>query len=236
MNLDLREARQPRKTAYRFPADQETRQRLFDVAARLFAERGFKKVTVREICRMARANVASVNYHFGDKLGLYTAVVWAAIEHMQKTGDAVVQAGKGLPPEEKLRSYLRVYLRRVVSEGRGSWIHKLIAHELADPTPALNLVVERAIRPRIAYLSAVVSELLGCDPKDRRVTRCVVSIQGQCLINTMDLFSPVTARLGAAWQVAPGEINELAGHIAAFSLAGIRALAHPAANRPSASD
>ena len=44
-------------------------------AARLFADRGFAPVTVRDICRRARANVAAVNYHFGGKHGLYTAVM-----------------------------------------------------------------------------------------------------------------------------------------------------------------
>ena len=53
------------------PPDQETRQRLLEAAARLFAARGFTHVTVREICNAANANVAAVNYHFGDKLGLY---------------------------------------------------------------------------------------------------------------------------------------------------------------------
>ena len=50
--------------------DAATRARLLAAAGRLFADRGFKKVTVREICRAARANVAAINYHFGDKLGL----------------------------------------------------------------------------------------------------------------------------------------------------------------------
>ena len=51
--------------------DRETRERVLRSAAQLFADRGFKKVTVREICRAARANVAAVNYHFGDKGGLF---------------------------------------------------------------------------------------------------------------------------------------------------------------------
>ena len=51
--------------------DPRTRARLLKAAEQLFAERGFRKVTVREICHAAKANVAAVNYHFGDKLGLY---------------------------------------------------------------------------------------------------------------------------------------------------------------------
>jgi len=57
----------------------ETRARLLDAARRLFAERGFEDVTVREICREAGANLALVNYYFGDKLGLYLEVVNQAI-------------------------------------------------------------------------------------------------------------------------------------------------------------
>ena len=40
--------------------DQETRQRLLDAAARLFAEHGFNKVSVRDICKEAGANVAAL--------------------------------------------------------------------------------------------------------------------------------------------------------------------------------
>ena len=55
--------------------DRETRARLLYAAARLFAERGYARVTVRDICKKARANVAAVNYHFGGKDGLYRAVM-----------------------------------------------------------------------------------------------------------------------------------------------------------------
>ena len=68
--------------------DRETRQRLLHVAERLFAERGFRYVTVREICRAAGANVAAVNYHFGDKLGLYREIVQSAVERMRATSAA----------------------------------------------------------------------------------------------------------------------------------------------------
>ena len=52
------------------PGSADTRQRLIDAAATLFADRGFQNVTVREICKASTANVAAVNYHFGDKAGL----------------------------------------------------------------------------------------------------------------------------------------------------------------------
>jgi AcrR family transcriptional regulator len=48
----------------------QTREALLEAAAQVFAELGFRAATVREICQRARANIASVNYHFGDKENL----------------------------------------------------------------------------------------------------------------------------------------------------------------------
>lgn len=73
--------------------------------------------------------------------------------------------------------------------------------------------------------------MLGCDPKDRRVARCVAGIQDQCLRNTLELFRPVLSLLGPEWQRPPEQRDQLAQHIAEFSLAGIRALARAGAKQ-----
>src|SRR6476659_9682704 len=93
--------------------DLETRERLIDVSARLFAERGFSKVTVREICQRAHANVAAVNYHFGGKTGLYDEVVGAAIRTMQKTTEEIRDAGETKKADEQLAIFVRIFLSRV---------------------------------------------------------------------------------------------------------------------------
>jgi AcrR family transcriptional regulator len=49
------------------PAGDATRDRIFQAAERLFAERGFAEVSVRDITADAGVNLAAVNYHFGSK-------------------------------------------------------------------------------------------------------------------------------------------------------------------------
>jgi AcrR family transcriptional regulator len=205
--------------------DRETRERLLSVAARLFADRGFKKVTVREICRAGRANVAAVNYHFGDKLGLYREVLQSAIDVMRSTSDAARSAGEGLPPEEQLRRYIHVYLQRVLAHGGNTLIHRLINREIADPTPAFDALVDQGVRPRLEYLGRLVAAISGCAHDDPRVLRCVVSIQSQ---SVSYLPNAVASRLGFKATLTSAEIDEIAHHIAEFSLAGIRATASAA--------
>ena len=60
------------------PAAPDTRDRLLHAAAEVFATAGFREATIRDICAKAGANIAAINYHFGDKSGLYTAVLDAA--------------------------------------------------------------------------------------------------------------------------------------------------------------
>ena len=58
----------------------ETREKVLCAAGKIFADKGFKAATVREICQEAGVNLASVNYYFGDKERLYIAAVRTAHE------------------------------------------------------------------------------------------------------------------------------------------------------------
>ena len=205
--------------------DRETRERLLKAAAQLFADRGFKKVTVRDICRAARANVASVNYHFGDKTGLYREVLQQAIETIRSTNDAARAAGEGLSPEERLRQYLKVSLCRVMSSGNISWISRLVHRELSDPTPSLDALVDQALRPRVDDLAKMVADILRCDVDDARVSQCVASIHAQWLLFVPN---PIASRVRAKLQLRTEDAATLAEHISTFSLAGIHALSRSA--------
>jgi len=201
--------------------DRETRLRLLSAAARLFAERGFAKVTVRDICKRARANVAAVNYHFHGKLGLYHEVLQLAIRTMQETTEAAREAGQGRPPDQQLAAYVRVFLQRVVGAGHDdSWIHQLMMRELSDPTPALDMVLEQVVRPRMTYLCGVVAALLDAPVEAEPVARCAMSVHAQCVA----MINPFAGRVSHAFERTPEALDAMADHITRFSGAGIRTI------------
>ncbi len=205
--------------ASRASSDEATRERLLDAATALFSERGFRRVTVRDICRDAKANVSAVNYHFGDKLGLYREVMGRALRRVR--GDPTTDPGKSASPEDKLRHYVRTFVPRVaLPEGDAVWVMKLMRQEMQDPTPLAPWIAEQAILPRIRYLSETIAELIGCPPDDVRVHRSVISLQAQCLFYMPNDFR----RVGFPDWHEPSreEVAAAAEHIVAFTLAGIR--------------
>ena len=205
----------------RTAADVETRARLLRAAERLFADRGFKRVTVRDICREASANVAAINYHFGDKMGLYREVLQGAIDAVRATTEAARQAGAGCPTEEKLRRFVAVFLERVLAPGHET-LHRLIQREMDDPTLALDALVEQGVRPRVEYLASLVADMTGCKPTDQLTLRCVGSIMSQTLIYIRR--NPIAERLGFTFNGTAKQIDEAARHITEFSVAGIQAV------------
>ena len=203
------------------PASADTRQRLIDAAATLFADRGFQNVTVREICRASNANVAAVNYHFGDKAGLYRAVVTFAIQIMLETNELSQRAGDGLSPEEQLRGFVRVLVSRLTGEGPNAWIHRLMAREMERPTDVLDQVTQQVFKPRMEYLCGVVGAITQLPAADARVMRCVTSLQVECLVAARPVPKPIARTLGTGAH----DLEATISHVVDFSLGGMRAIA-----------
>jgi TetR/AcrR family transcriptional regulator, regulator of cefoperazone and chloramphenicol sensitivity len=201
--------------------DQETRERLLEAAAELFVERSYNHVTVRDICRAAGANVAAVNYYFRDKLGLYQEVLMKIIESMHEGFKSAHEGKPGASAEERFNHYVRTFMGHVLNNGRECPAGKLMAREMADPSPAFDLIIEKAIRPNSARVAALVCELTGLPPDDPRVGICVGCIQTQITGFT----GPVAARMVPGGHFTPEIIDFVAKQVVEFSLAGMRAIA-----------
>jgi len=199
----------------------DTRQRLLEAAGEVFAERGFRDATIQEICRRADANIAAVHYHFADKERLYRAVIQYAEGCAGDSPPADI--APDTPAEKRLRGHIESFLLRLLDEGHPAWLGKLMAREMSQPTPALDVIVQEKIRTTYRRVDAIVRELLGPGACDDDVRACVLSVQGQCLFYRH--CHPVLARLFPGLTFGHEQVPGLAEHITRFSLAGIRAIA-----------
>lgn len=189
-----------------------------EAAADVFCEVGFEKSTVREICRRAGANVAAVNYHFGDKLGLYTQVLLHKARFAEQATRASALAGK---PEEQLRAFIRAYLEGLLGQDEPDSLIRLMTAEIANPSPALRKVVKQVIVPTEARVRSLVGEIVGLPADHDTVRMCAHSIIGQCLH-----YRHAAAVLGVLWPDlwrTPDRLERLAEHIADFSISALRA-------------
>jgi TetR/AcrR family transcriptional regulator, regulator of cefoperazone and chloramphenicol sensitivity len=200
--------------------DHDTRQRLLEAAKRLFAERGFRKVTVRQICLAAGANLAAVNYHFHDKEGLYRTVFEHGIALIQETTDLSLRAPAEASAEDRLRAFIRTAVERMASRGHDNWLAQIIHHEIDSPTQALDQVVQRAIGPRMRAIALLVSDLVQCDLDDPQVMQGVASIHAQLML-ALRPWHAFGKRIHwhHAWTA-----EDLGRHIADFSVGGLVAI------------
>jgi AcrR family transcriptional regulator len=200
----------------------ETRLRLLEAAGEAFAELGFRDATIRDICKRANANVAAVNYHFGDKERLYTAT----LEHWVRASYQRFPPDGGLGPNEpaiaRLRALIRSLLLRLLIDGRASIHGKLLARELFDPTPAFEVQFKTALSPMLQRMEATVDEISG-NALTEYQRRCVtMSIVGQCTF--FHHSRHLIARMYPDQTFDAAEIDRLTDHVTEISLAGISAL------------
>jgi AcrR family transcriptional regulator len=193
-----------------------TRRKLINSAGPVFAEKGYYSATVREICKRARANVAAVNYHFKDKLGLYSEVLnqCARAAHVEQMRVALDQTGK---PEDILRDVVQARVQGLRTDAFPNWYLRIFAHELTEPTPAMSRLIKTVSRPIYERLMELISKIIGLPAGHDKTRLCAHSIMGQILFYVF--AAPVLLRLSPNMKMTPERLDRIATHIADFSLA-----------------
>ena len=199
--------------------------RLLDTAEGLFCERGFKGTSIRDIAAAAGCNIASVNYYFGSKEGLYEEVWHRHLIPMRDSRIAsinrVMSQAEGRPNlEDLLRSFADTFVGSMVDTSKSSRLSKLMAREYIDSHLPTNMFVNEVMMPTI---SAMHSALMKTCPKldESKILPVVFSVIGQLvhLVHVKTMFEPG----GDDLSLPVFDSNEIIDHIVKFSAAGIRA-------------
>ena len=87
----------------------ETAEKILEVASRMFAEKGFANVSVRDICKETGTTAPVIYYYFGNKKGLFDAVARKQIS----MGDFIRRLSKesgASDPRKGLEAFISTYL------------------------------------------------------------------------------------------------------------------------------
>ena len=198
----------------------DTREKLLAAASRVFAEKGFEKATVREICQAAQvSNLAAVNYYFGDKERLYIESVKRA--HRMKVAETPLPVwGPDTPAEEKLRGVILTMAHRLIAESSQPWHEQLMMREVMHPTAAVAELVQEFFRPHFEILLGVIDELVPAETTAEQRHKLAFSIVGQCL--HYRVARPIMNLLLGPEESATLTPDRIAEHVAQFSLAALR--------------
>jgi AcrR family transcriptional regulator len=210
------------------PTSRATRERLLEAAAEVFAERGFRGATLREIARRADANLAAANYHFGSKQRLYLEVARERFERLeqrisQRGGDTDLTGLAQLSRaelEDRLRARVRTLLASLLEEDP---IHAaLMQRELLDPSDALPVIVRRWVEPLRSGMDRIVAHLApGLSAE--AAAACTESVVGQVFFYLT--HRPVLLLLRGRRGFPRDFVDQAAAHITAFSLGGVERVA-----------
>ena len=100
---------------------EKTRQRILGAAGKVFAQGGYRAMTLRQVTHEAKVNLAAVNYHFGSKMNLMRALLRDRFEPInQQRRQLLDQQVKAHAPDPVPLSIIYDTLFRPLFTGIGS--------------------------------------------------------------------------------------------------------------------
>ncbi|WP_108661293.1 CerR family C-terminal domain-containing protein [Acuticoccus kandeliae] len=195
-----------------------TYNRILEAAGRLFAASGFAETTSKAIAQAAEVDLASINYHFGNRAGLYRRVLAEAHRRVIRVDELERLRDSDLPAQEKLRALIAGLVRAAADEE--GWHARVLSRELLSPTSHLTVLWEDEIAPKAAIATSFLSEITGLPADDPSLLPCLMSV-----------IAPCAMMLVAGREVPPlAEIltrlsqEDLVDHFVRFAMGGLAAV------------
>lgn len=208
-----------------------TRTRILEAAGEQFAAAGFAETTSKAIAARAGVDLASINYHFGSRSGLYEAVLVEAHRRFVDFADLQQLAQGTLRATDKLKVLINQLAQRA-GNGADEWHLTVLATEALAPSSHVQVLFKSESPRKISLVIGILSEITAIPPRDPALLRCMLSVVAPCLlllIGRRGLPEPMQDL-----RQTPHEV--LVEHLHRFSIAGLEAIGREyALNRGSGS-
>lgn len=208
----------------------DTRERILDVAERLFMEFGYDGTSMRQITGEASVNLAAVNYHFGSKEALMQEVFrrrldWLNEERMRVLDRLEAEAGgQPVKPSLIVDAFFGTLLRMAEDEGRGGMTFlRLIGRTLTEPSEFIRAFLAHEYKTVMDRYKEALFRALPDVPKAEIVWRFhfMLGATSYAIAGTDAL------RLVTDWQIEEEDsvdrLDRLVPRLMSFILGGLRA-------------
>jgi len=119
---------------------EKTRGQIVEAAEQIFAEKGFRAMTLRAVTESAQVNLAAVNYHFGSKANLMRAVIERRVNPINKARierlDACIaeHSPKPVPLEQIFEALFRPFFDHAMSKkGPDRAFIQMVGRAMTEP-------------------------------------------------------------------------------------------------------
>lgn len=209
----------PRRRGRPSAGDAAVREALLATARRLFLARGFASVTIRQVAAAAGNSPAMIHYYFGDKLGLYRAMLEQAFAPVARQLHRMYELAQSGTPVD-VESLVRVYMHMLAAN---PWVPALLVQEVFTEGGQFRPQFIEQFAGRLAPLFIEILRRgqecgeLRADVDSRLAAVSTVSL---CVFPFLSL--PVTSRV-LGLSVEGDELERLVSHTARLLIEGIGA-------------
>jgi len=137
------------------PKGQVARRRIVDAAERLFAARGFRGTSVRDVADAVRVPLATVVYHFAKKERLYAAVLTEIAAELHAAVDVALAPAPGATWPERIDALSRALV--CWSSASPSRV-RLLVRELLDNPSRVARASQLPLAPPLARMAELLLE------------------------------------------------------------------------------
>ncbi len=202
-----------------------TRERLLRAAELCFAERGYEGSSLRDITRVAKANLAAVNYHFSSKQDMWVEVMQRRIgplllERHRMLAEVRAAAPRGGPlPLEKVCEALLLPVARVYYAGGDSpaVISRMIGRLFSEPNFLRQEIDRRGLSQSGREFRAALREALPEFSEKEFKWKFYF-----CICALLGALARQGRQPGLQGSMDTSDIEELVRHLVPFLCGGLR--------------
>jgi AcrR family transcriptional regulator len=192
----------------------DARAALLRAATQLFAEQGVAETTTREICTAAGLNPGAIHYHFGDKDGLYRAVLLGPLEALRD--EMTGFDDPALPLREALARVLMPFMCGDDADPLQEAVMRLFHDEIHDPSPVFAQAFRDVVAPLHQALSSLLARHIGVAGPNTTTHQLAYALQAAAhdyshCSGAMELMSP-------GWLDAPGSFDAVRERLVEWGL------------------